>query len=111
MDIKSSMKKYFIAAGVNIDEERIKKSIDIIMDSKIEYEFRTTVVPEIVQSDDIRDIGSMVNGAKKISLQQFRPQKTLNQDFQKLKPYKPEELIKFRDILSQFVEKIDIRGV
>ena len=111
MDIKSSLKKYFIAAGVNIEEEKIKKSIDIIMDSKIDYEFRTTVVPEIIKSDDIREIGTLINGAKKISLQQFRSIKTYNEDFQKLKPYKPEELNKFRDILSQFVEGIDIKGI
>ncbi|HAV92929.1 TPA: anaerobic ribonucleoside-triphosphate reductase activating protein [candidate division WOR-3 bacterium] len=111
MDVKTSLKKYYIAAGVNVDEEKIKTSIDSIIASNIDYEFRTTVVPEIVQSEDIREIGSLVNGAKKISLQQFRAQKTYNEEFQKLKPYKPEELKRFRDILSQFVDKIDIRGV
>ena len=111
MDVKTSLKKYYIAAGVNVDEEKIKTSIDSIIASNIDYEFRTTVVPEIVQSEDIREIGSLVNGAKKISLQQFRAQKTYNEEFQKLKPYRPEELKRFKDILSQFVDKIDIRGV
>ena len=111
MDVKSSAKKYFIAAGVPIDEERIKTSIDIIMNSSLAYEFRTTVVPEIITSEDIREIGSLINGARKFVLQQFRPQKTLNKEFQMLKPYKPDQLIKFRDILSQFAETIEIRGV
>lgn len=111
MDVKTSLKKYFIAAGTPIDENRIKASIEILMNSGIEYEFRTTVVPEIVQSEDIREIGAVINGAKKAALQQFRAQKTLNEEFGKLKPYKPEELIRFRDILSQFVERIEIRGV
>ncbi|MGE3062618.1 MAG: anaerobic ribonucleoside-triphosphate reductase activating protein [bacterium] len=111
MDVKTSIKKYFIAAGVAVQEENIKRSIELIMNSEIDYEFRTTVVPEIVTSDDIREIGSLINGAKRVALQQFRQQKTLNPEFQTLKPYRPEELRKFRDILSQFSDRIEVRGI
>jgi len=111
MDIKTSMKKYYIAAGTGINEDFIKESIEIILNSSIPYEFRTTVVPEVVSSDDIREIGSLVNGAKKYALQQFRNEKVLSSDFNKVTPYRPEEIKKFKDILLQFVEIVEIRGI
>ncbi len=111
MDIKTSFEKYHIATGLNINTDKIKESIDIIMNSNIDYEFRTTVVPEIVDSDDIRNIGSYIVGAKKFALQQFRRMKTYDEKYQELYPYKPEELRKFEDILKQFLNNIEIRGI
>jgi len=44
MDIKNSLKKYSKTVGTKVDIERIKLSIELIMNSGIDYEFRTTVV-------------------------------------------------------------------
>lgn len=111
MDIKTSLKKYYIAAGTGINEDLIKASIDMILNSQKKYEFRTTAVPGIVTSEDIREIGALVNGAKKYALQQFRSEKVLSDELTSLKPYKPEEIKKFKDILLQFVEEVEIRGI
>lgn len=111
MDIKTSLKKYYIAAGVGINEDMIKSSIDLLIGSNVMYEFRTTAVPGIVTSDDIREIGALVNGAKKYALQQFRSERVLSDEFTGLKPYKPEEIRKFKDILLQFVQNVEIRGI
>lgn len=111
MDIKTSPSKYNIGAGVNLNFALIGKSVNILLDSKIDYEFRTTMVPEIVKLEDMREIGILVEGAKKYVLQQFRNIKTLNNDFTKIIPYKPEELKKARDILIQFVQKVILIGI
>ena len=48
MDIKNDFSNYDKTSGVdNINIENIKKSIDILENSNIEYEFRTTVVKEL----------------------------------------------------------------
>lgn len=111
MDIKTSLKKYYIAAGVGIKDEIIKESIELLLSGNIEYEFRNTCVPELVTFDDIREIGVLISGAKKMSIQQFKNTKTFSDEFLKVRPYKPEELKKFRDILIQYVPSVDIRGI
>jgi len=111
MDIKTSFEKYYKAVGLNINIDNIKESIDIIMNSGLDYEFRTTVVPGIVELDDIRAIGSYIVGAKKFALQQYRKQKTYDASYQDIYPYKPDILRKYKDILSQFLDNIEIRGI
>ncbi|MHA1354707.1 MAG: radical SAM protein, partial [Candidatus Heimdallarchaeota archaeon] len=48
MDVKAAPEKYHLAAGKKVDIKSIKKTIAIIIDSGIDHEFRTTVVPGIV---------------------------------------------------------------
>jgi len=109
MDIKSSQENYEKTTRVKIDLNQIKKSIKIIKDSGIDYEFRTTVVPELVDEEDIKKIGQWLKGAKKISLQQFHKEKTLDKDFRNIEPYSEEELKKFAGILKDYAREIEIR--
>ncbi|MFA5080006.1 MAG: anaerobic ribonucleoside-triphosphate reductase activating protein [Candidatus Paceibacterota bacterium] len=79
MDIKAPLtaEKYKIATGVDSDIEKIKQSIEIIKNSGIDYEFRTTVVPGIHNMEDIISIANSIGPAKKYFLQQFNPEKDL----------------------------------
>jgi pyruvate formate lyase activating enzyme len=74
MDIKSSQKNYHIASGKKIDLNKIQSSIDLITNSGIDYEFRTTVVPKVHHSEDFREIGNWLKGKHKYYLQEFRPE-------------------------------------
>jgi pyruvate formate lyase activating enzyme len=72
MDIKNSFSKYIITTGIyNINIEKIKESINFIMNSNIDYEFRTTLVKELHSLEDIYEIKDMIKGAKKYFLQCF----------------------------------------
>ena len=72
MDIKNSPAKYALTAGCQkVDLEKIKKSIEILKTSGIRYEFRTTLVKEFHEFIDMKGIGELVKGAKKIYLQKF----------------------------------------
>jgi pyruvate formate lyase activating enzyme len=88
MDVKATPKKYKKATKRTVDIKKIEKTIKIIIDSGIEHEFRLTVVPTIVDPEDIPIIAKMVKGAKKFYLQQFRPLRCLDKKFEKLEPYK-----------------------
>lgn len=57
MDIKATEEKYFQICRSNIDINNIRKSIEILKNSKIRYEFRTTCYPSITK-EDIMDIAS-----------------------------------------------------
>jgi pyruvate formate lyase activating enzyme len=104
MDIKSSLDfdNYFKATGIKdkMMMEKVKDSIEIIMNSKIDYEFRTTIVPLLHSEETIMEIARYISGAKKYVLQNFSPlEKTLDPSFQKIKPYSDEKI-------QEFVEKV-----
>jgi pyruvate formate lyase activating enzyme len=97
MDIKSSLdfNNYSKAAGIKekVVLEKVKDSIELIMNSKIDYEFRTTVVPLLHSEEIIIEIARYITGAKKYVLQNFSPlEKTLDPSFQKIKPYSDEKI-------------------
>jgi len=92
MDIKAPLdtKKYNEVSGVKVNLNNIKKSINIIIDSGIDYEFRTTVIPGLLNDDDILKICTQIKGASKYYLQQFRPENVFDCKLKEVKPY-PQE--------------------
>jgi len=92
MDIKAPLdaKRYGEVSGVKINLSNIKKSIKIIMGSNIDYEFRTTVIPNLLNDNDILQISNQIKGAKRYYLQQFSPENTFNPKLKKIKPYPKE---------------------
>jgi len=77
MDVKSSFARYSAAAGVPLDTGRVRESIALLLASHIDYEFRTTVVPGLVELDDVRSIVDVISGARRYYLQAFRPAPTV----------------------------------
>lgn len=71
MDIKNSMEKYPQTIDREIEIDKIKQTINYIMTSGIDYEFRTTLVKNYHTEKDILDIAKMLKGAKKYCLQRF----------------------------------------
>lgn len=71
MDIKAPFCRYDEICGVKVNHSNITKSIKIIMDSGLDYEFRTTVTPEFAIGD-FKGIIEMIGGCKRYVLQQFR---------------------------------------
>lgn len=111
MDIKSSQENYSKAVGTKVNLKNIQKSIDLIRQSKVDYEFRTTTAPGIIDKKEIEKIGQWLKGAKKFALQQFRVEKTLDKSWQKIKPYSDEELKEMVKIAQLYFEKVELRGV
>ena len=77
MDIKNSEENYFLAAGIDDTEAlnvkyNIMKTISFLMNSGIEYEFRTTLVKGIHTYNDMDEIGKMIKGAKAYYLQSYK---------------------------------------
>ena len=60
MDIKNVFSKYFITAGKKVNLENIKRSIEIIKRSSVAHEFRTTIIKEMHQLEDIRNICELI---------------------------------------------------
>ena len=111
MDMKAPFEKYDAAGGVKVDVESIKRSIEIIMNSKIEYEFRTTAVPGITDESDIENIAASVRGAKKYVLQQFIPKNAMDEKLRNITPYKKDVFEKMMEKAKKYVKNARMRGV
>lgn len=109
MDIKSPLDKYKAAVKRKIDTAKIKKSIDLIILSGIDYEFRTTVVRGELDENDLIKIGGMIKGAKLYALQKFVPSKVYDKKFYERSSYSQDELDLIKDKLKNYVSKIIIR--
>ncbi|MBN1694264.1 anaerobic ribonucleoside-triphosphate reductase activating protein [candidate division WOR-3 bacterium] len=108
MDIKSSPKKYPIATGNNTGFEKVEASIEVIKGTK-DYEFRTTMVPGVVDKDDLKKICRKIKKVKKYVLQGFRNTKTLSSEFSGKAPYEREYLIESSRILKNCAEVVELR--
>lgn len=109
MDVKVPLAKYEILPGLNVKKEKIKESIDLIKNSGVDYEFRTTVVPGIHQKEDIEKIAQSISPAKRYFLQSFLPQKTLCESFLKKKPFSREEMEEFKKTADRHLNSCVIR--
>jgi len=108
MDIKNGPERYHEAVGISVDMDAIRGSIRLIMDSGIDYEFRTTVVPGIHTEEDFTAVAELVSGAKRYYLQVFRDGKVLSRDDARFKARVPD-VQKIRDIVAPHVGEIGIR--
>jgi len=111
MDIKGPLKKYQEITESEVDEKTIQKSIDIIRNSGIDYEFRSTILPRFHSKEDILAIGKWLKGSKKYCLQQFRNEKTLDKKFENEKVYTPDELKELAESVKEFFDTIEVRGI
>ena len=110
MDLKSSLHRYDLIIGVQPDLDKIKNSIKLIMQNKVDYEFRTTVVPELIEIDDIKLMAELLKGAKKWYLQQFKSEMDLvNNSFKNTKSYSKKDLQEMKKIGDEFVELCEVR--
>jgi len=108
MDIKAPREKYQKVVGRKINITNIEKSISLLKEDIVDYEFRTTVNP-LLKKDDIIKIAQWLSGAKKYYLQNFRPEKTLNPKFKKKKPYSEKYLLEIQKTISPFFETCQVR--
>jgi pyruvate formate lyase activating enzyme len=111
MDIKAPLEKYDEVAGVKVNKKDIQDSVDIIRNSGIDYEFRTTVIPKHFKEEDALAIGKWLKGSNRFFLQQFRPDKTLDESYQKMEQYPPEKLKEFVGIMKPFFGSVKVRGI
>jgi pyruvate formate lyase activating enzyme len=110
MDIKGPLQRYDRVCRVNVDKDEIESSVRAIMNASIDYEFRTTLVENLLSPEDIRAMGELLRGARLFVLQNFTPSKTLDERYLNRKPLSPEDLGQIKSELAAYVKKIAIRS-
>ncbi len=114
MDIKAplTIKKYSNAIGVNARHHllKVKETIKTLLKTKIDYEFRTTVVPTIHEPLDISEICQVIRGCKKYVMQRFVAEKeTINPDFSKLNSFTDKEMEIFLSAARKYIPNSRLR--
>jgi len=112
VDIKAPKGKYEKLAGAKIDIKNIQKTIDILQNSPVDYEFKTTFVPKFLTREDILEIGRWLKGSKKYYLQQFKNEMpVLSSELQYIKPYEKHEILDIIEKIKPFFGHCSARGM
>lgn len=112
MDIKASANnkiyENIIGEGIKLDD--IKTSVDFLKKSNIDFEFRTTVVNSIHKKEDFLEIAKWIGGPNvKYYLQNFRAEKTIDPEFEKVRPYPDEWLKEVKKEISPYFKDCQVR--
>ena len=109
MDIKSSPEGYSRAVGLReLDISKIYRSAEILMQKKVDFEFRTTVVRELHTADDIVKIGNWLKGDEKYFLQGFIDSGDVIQNG--FSAYSVAEMNELKKLLCEFIPLAQIRN-
>ena len=118
MDIKLPKEKYPIVFSEAKNIEDIKKSVEFLKNpsagsgqvGKIDFEFRTTAVPGVHEKKDFLEIAKWIGGPNiKYYLQNFRAEKTIDPEFEKIKPLKKEFLDQIAKEISPYFKLCQLR--
>jgi len=116
IDIKNIHGKYAKTVNANVNMTDIEKTLKIITAYGVPLELRTTVVPGLIIKEDFVKIKEWLESLEVLekvylyAIQQFRPLKTLNKDYEKIKPYKYEYLKEMGKVFEGKI-RVEIRGI
>ena len=111
MDIKAPLKRYSEVVGAGVDCKKIEKSVKMIIESGLPYEFRTTVVPGLLDQADFEEMGVLIKGASKWYLQNFKSDTGLVDDsFEQKAGYTAKEMAAFAASGQKYVDLCEVRG-
>jgi pyruvate formate lyase activating enzyme len=109
MDIKAPLDKYENLIRRKIETRKILDSVRIIMDSGLDYEFRTTVVRSFLDKDDFVKIGQLIHNSRLYVLQRFVPSKSLDDKFLAMDSYSDKEFNSIKNLMEDFVQRCIVR--
>jgi pyruvate formate lyase activating enzyme len=116
MDVKNSPKKYLQTTGLNAEcrmqnselIDRVRESASLLMQGRVDFEFRTTLMKELHTEEDIRAIGEWLRGNEKLFLQTYRDEGDLIVGG--FTPFAKEETERLLQIVKLYLPNAEIRG-
>jgi len=109
MDVKAPLDRYPEVVRFKVDMDAVGQSIKLLRRGNVDYEFRTTVVPGLLDGEDLEEIAKTLTGSKRFVIQQFRPGRTLCPEYRDVKPYSETELREFRDMMAPYFAECRLR--
>ena len=109
MDIKNSFINYKLLCGIDVQIDKIRKSVDLIKKSEIDHEFRTTIVKNRHDITDIIAICKLVGTNERLYLQNFQMSDGVVD--RTLESFEDSELNIIQKMLSREYPNVSIRGL
>lgn len=115
LDIKAPLDERYetVSKCQSINVSRIKKALNLLLESDVQYELRTTVVPGMHLEKDILDLGKQLSemaSEAKWFLQNFQPKNCLDPEFENIEPYDRMFLEKLVEKLRARMPNVGLRG-
>ena len=109
MDIKNSKNKYPVTTDTKINFfDKVYETYQILLNSGIDFELRTTLVDEFFTSEDIEAIGESFKDTPKMYLQKFVEREGCLK--KGLHCVCEDQANKFKSILEKYMSKVELRG-
>lgn len=110
MDIKNSPEKYGETIGIpTFDISKVRRSVEFLLQGKVPYEFRTTIVRQFHDEESMRGIAEWIAGADHYYLQEFVDRETVK--YSGLQACSKEQMETFLEIVKTRVNDAELRGV
>ena len=110
MDLKAPYDKYENVTGVKINCQNLEKSVKIIIESGLPHEFRTTVVPGLLELADFDKMGKIISGADAWYLQKFKSDTELvDRNLEKHAPFSDKEMEEMASVGKKYVKICEVR--
>jgi len=110
MDVKGPLAAYDRWCGTVVDKARIRESIDFILEGRVDYEFRMTVVPFLHHEQDAYEVARELKIARRFFLQEFVPRDTLNPRYSTIQPFSPDRMKTMRDTVEGILEHAPVHS-
>jgi len=108
IDVKAPYDKYKVVTGYDIGE-KVEKSVKIAnANPNIFLECRTTYVPNLLKSDDIKQISREIE-CDLYTIQQFRNKNVLDESLEDVKSPNPLELKKLAEEIKPILNKVKVK--
>lgn len=109
MDVKNCLERYAETAGIiGLNLNPIRKSVAWLLSGRLEYEFRTTVVKQFHNAEDVIRIGQWLEGANRYYLQSFVPNSAILATG--LEPWPRTVMELFQHLIQPYVPAVELRG-
>lgn len=111
MDVKNSIGKYSMTSGLSNNQivNNILESIKYLMQDKVDYEFRTTILKDYHTAADMDRLSVMLSGCKKYYLQKFIKSENIYDD--RCEELSNDELLNYLKIVRKNIPNAEMRGV
>ncbi len=112
MDVKGSKRLYPLVSGMkDFAVSKIDQSLTLLKQSSVDYEIRTTVIPQVIDIQAVTDIVEWIGPVQHYVLQQFRPVMTLDARYRYLEPLPDVQLNEMAEIARKVISDVSVRGL
>lgn len=108
MDIKNGPAYYNHITNTNVDMLTIEKTKQLLINSGVDYEFRTTLVKQYFSRESIEQLGKFIQGAKILFLQKYvSSENCINPNLDEVNEKEAQD---YASLLKQYISQVELRG-